>query len=133
MRPQLQWLLLALIGLLLPLMLVAATTPSQPLAGGWKPIAKENIIDPRLKLMADFTVSMYNLRTHKKLFVVRVVCGDTQIAAGQNYRLVVLAKDGQSLPNSTIDHAHYELRVYEKLWEDLWKLVSFVNSTIEQN
>ncbi|PQQ18973.1 hypothetical protein Pyn_27315 [Prunus yedoensis var. nudiflora] len=27
----------------------------------------------RLKLMADFAVSMYNLRTHKKLFIVRVI------------------------------------------------------------
>ncbi|KAL6272052.1 hypothetical protein ACE6H2_022744 [Prunus campanulata] len=122
MRHQPQWLLLALIGLLLPLMLVAAATPPWPLAEGWKPIAKENIIDPQ----SSATIWV-------KLFVVRVVHGDTQIVAGQNYQLVVLAKDGQSLPNSTIDHAHYELHVYEKLWEDLWKLVSFVNSTIKQN
>ncbi|PQM39782.1 cysteine proteinase inhibitor 5-like [Prunus yedoensis var. nudiflora] len=68
------WLLLALICLLLPLMLVAATPP-RPMPGGFKPIPKENIGDPRLKLMAEFAVSMYNLRTHKKLVVERVIRG----------------------------------------------------------
>ncbi|CAB4306037.1 unnamed protein product [Prunus armeniaca] len=119
------WLLLALIGLLFPLMLVAAT-PQRAIPGGLKPIPKENIGDPRLKLMAEFAVSMYNLRTHKKLVVERVIRGDTQMVAGQNYQLVVLAKDG-SLPNSTagFNHAHYELSVCEQSWKDLWKLNSF--------
>ncbi|CAB4275647.1 unnamed protein product [Prunus armeniaca] len=119
------WLLLALIGLLFPLMLVAAT-PQRAIPGGLKPIPKENIGDPRLKLMAEFAVSMYNLRTHKKLVVERVIRGDTQMVAGQNYQLVVLAKDG-SLPNSTagFNHAYYELSVCEQSWKDLWKLNSF--------
>ncbi|VVA35733.1 PREDICTED: cysteine ase inhibitor [Prunus dulcis] len=56
-----QWLLLAMIGLLLPLMLVAVANPPLPLAGCWKPIAKENISDPSLKLMADFEMSKYNI------------------------------------------------------------------------
>lgn len=119
------WLFLALIGLLLPLMLLAATPPPA-IPGGLKRIPKENIGDPRLKLMAEFAVSMYNLRTHKKLVVERVIRGETQMVEGQNYQLVVLAKDG-SLPNSTagFNHAHYELSVCEQSWKDLWKLNSF--------
>ncbi|BBH00658.1 hypothetical protein Prudu_010703, partial [Prunus dulcis] len=85
------WLFLALIGLLLPLMLVAATPP-RAIPGGLKRIPKKNIGDPRLKLMAEFAVSMYNLRTHKKLVVERVIRGETQMVAGQNYQLVVLAR-----------------------------------------
>ncbi|XP_004293371.1 PREDICTED: cysteine proteinase inhibitor 5-like [Fragaria vesca subsp. vesca] len=105
MRP---FCLLAILAVLLPL---AAAVP-----GGWSPI--KDINDPHVKEIAEFAVSEYNKESGKKLELQRVVKGETQVVAGQNFRLLLAVKDDTTA-------AKYVGVVYERVWEHTRKLLSF--------
>ncbi|KAM5588879.1 cysteine proteinase inhibitor 1-like [Rosa sericea] len=104
--------LLAILAVLLPL----AAAARGGLAGGWRPI--KDINDPHVKEIAEFAVSEYNKKSGKKLEFQSVVKGETQVVAGENYRLVIAVKDNSAA-------AKYEGVVYEKIWEHTRELLSF--------
>lgn len=118
MRP---YCLLAILAVFLPLVAAAAAAAAAAdrrgaLVGGWQPIKALN--DPHVKEIAEFAVSEYNKKSGKKLVLQRVVKGETQVVAGENYRLVIAVKDNSLTAN-------YEGVVYERIWEHTRELLSF--------
>ncbi|XP_050369795.1 cysteine proteinase inhibitor 1-like [Argentina anserina] len=109
MRP---FCLLAILAVLLPL----AAAARGGLAGGWSPIKDTN--DIHVKEIAEFAISEYNKQSGKKLELQSVLKGETQVVAGQNYRLVLAVKDKSAA-------AKYQGVVYERAWEHTRKLLSF--------
>lgn len=107
--------LLAILAVFLPLVAAAADRRG-PLVGGWQPIKDLN--DPHVKEIAEFAVSEYNKKSGKKLVLQSVVKGETQVVAGENYRLVMAVKDNSLAAN-------YEGVVYERIWEHTRQLLSF--------
>ncbi|PRQ28261.1 putative Cystatin domain-containing protein [Rosa chinensis] len=101
-----------LLAVLLPLAVAALVG----LAGGWKPI--KDINGPHVKEIAEFVVSEYNKKSGKKLEFQSVMKGETQVVAGENYRLVIAVK-------GNLAAAKYEGVVYEKIWEHTRELLSF--------
>ncbi|KAM5561242.1 hypothetical protein ABKV19_022038 [Rosa sericea] len=97
-------LLLAILALLFSL---SAAAPESPALGGWKPIKNTN--DPHVKEIAEFAVSEYNKKSKNKLVFQSVVKGETQVVAGENFRLVIAVKDKSSA-------VKYEAVVWERLW-----------------
>ncbi|KAK9919838.1 hypothetical protein M0R45_028413 [Rubus argutus] len=110
------YLLLATLAVLLSIS-AAAAAPRGPATGGWEPI--ENINDPHVKEIAEFAVSEYNKKSNKKLAFQSVVKGETQVVAGQNYRLVIAVKGDNSLA------VKYEAVVWERVWLHSKILTSF--------
>ncbi|XP_062013610.1 probable LRR receptor-like serine/threonine-protein kinase At1g53430 [Rosa rugosa] len=78
----------------------------------------KDINDPHVNEIAEFAVSEYNKKSGKKLKLRSVVKGETQVVAGENYRLVIVVEDNSAA-------AKYEGVVYERIWEHTRELLSF--------
>ncbi|KAF6145023.1 hypothetical protein GIB67_013374 [Kingdonia uniflora] len=84
--------------------------------GGWKPI--KDIKNPHVKEIGQYAVSQHNKDVKANLKFIQVVRGETQVISGENYRLIILAKDGAAKNN-------YEAVVWEKAWQGYMNLTSF--------
>lgn len=105
--------------LLASLLLVAVA--SDALLGGWSPI--EDVKNPHVQEIGKFAVEAHNKLTATKLKFQSVIKGQTQVVAGTNYRLTVMAKNGAASKK-------YEAVVWEKLdgtkqltsFQPVWRL-----------
>lgn len=95
---------------------LSSASRAEPLVGGWRPI--KNMSDPHISEVAQFAVSEHNKQTNSKLELSRVIKGQTQVVEGQNYKLIIGAKDGGK-------DGKYEAVVWEKVWEKFMELTSF--------
>ncbi|CAB4275643.1 unnamed protein product [Prunus armeniaca] len=88
--------------------------------GGYQPI--KDINDPHVKEIAEFAVSEYNKQAQgkKKLVFQSVICGETQVVAGVNFRLVISATTAAAAAGEK-----YVAVVWEKSWENFRQLTSF--------
>ena len=97
----------------------AAATPSAAVDGKWQPIT--NITDPHVQDLGAWAVAEHTKVYNDGLRFARVVSGEVQIVAGENYRLDVdaLRLDGKD--------AMYKAEVFEQDWPTMTtrKLVSF--------
>ncbi|KAH7858713.1 hypothetical protein Vadar_027042 [Vaccinium darrowii] len=87
--------LLLLLSLSYPFLLSAAFSGNQEASaplGGWRPI--ENVTAPEVIEVAQFAVAEHNNQTGSMLKFERVVSGEYQVVAGENYRLIIAAMDG---------------------------------------
>ncbi|KAM5588002.1 cysteine proteinase inhibitor 1 [Rosa sericea] len=100
--------------------LLLADPDDNPNYGAYHPI--EDIHDPHVIEIAEFAVSELNKELQKKLVFQSVVRGESQVVAGQNYKLVVAVKDQSSYPTSSVN---YECVVWEKVWLKFRKLTFF--------
>ncbi|KAK8501983.1 hypothetical protein V6N13_023245 [Hibiscus sabdariffa] len=80
--------------LLLPLFFHLITSDALKASedGGWSPI--RNIHDPYVTQLAEFAVNEYNKQSKASLKLVAVESGDTEVASGTTYRLLLKATDG---------------------------------------
>ncbi|KAG5569246.1 hypothetical protein H5410_059012 [Solanum commersonii] len=69
--------------------------------GLWKPIT--NTTDPKVVEIGNFAVDEHNEEEKTKLKFQEVVKGEYQVVHGLNYRLLISAKDGNSLHNYLAD------------------------------
>ncbi|KAG7012653.1 Cysteine proteinase inhibitor 8, partial [Cucurbita argyrosperma subsp. argyrosperma] len=99
--------------LLLPILAIAQ---NENQVGSWKPIA--DVDDPHIQEIGKFAVKENNLESKNNFVYKRVVSGESQVASGINYHLVIEVKDG------SLD-AQYQAVVLEKKWEHSKQLVSF--------
>lgn len=67
------------------------------IVGGWNPI--RNITDPKVVQIGKFAVDEHNKEAKIKLEFQTVIKGESQVVAGIKYRLIISAKDGDSLHN----------------------------------
>ncbi|KAK8575483.1 hypothetical protein V6N13_033278 [Hibiscus sabdariffa] len=74
-------------------------------AGEWTPI--QNIDDPHVKEIAEFAVSEYFQHEKTMFKLVEVIRGQTQVASGTKYWLLLLVDEMMSMEN-------YEAIVWEK-------------------
>ncbi|KAK6939424.1 LOW QUALITY PROTEIN: Cystatin domain [Dillenia turbinata] len=81
--------------------------------GGWEPMKNPN--GPHVVEIGEFTVTQHNKKAKKNLKFESVIKGETQVIAGLNYKLVIVAKDGVA------DKAV----VWEKAWLGYRNLTSF--------
>ncbi|XP_074270288.1 cysteine proteinase inhibitor 1-like [Silene latifolia] len=86
------------------------------LVGGYSPI--KNIHDAHVQEIAKYAVSEHNKKSGDKLTYQKTVKGESQVVAGTNYRLEIIAKNGAAVGN-------YQAVVYEKVWESYRSLTSF--------
>ncbi|XAR53852.1 hypothetical protein NMG60_11022554 [Bertholletia excelsa] len=115
MNPQSQYtLLLVLLVLTGSYATVGARTPGS--VGGWKPI--KNLTTPAVQEIAEFAVTEHNEQAGTNLTSPNVVWGETQVVAGINYRLFIVAVERVS--------GMYEAVVYVRAWENYKNLTSFV-------
>ncbi|XP_060184743.1 cysteine proteinase inhibitor 1-like [Lycium barbarum] len=94
----------------------------EALEGGWEPIT--NITDPKVVGIGKFAVDEHNKEAKTKLDFQKLLKGESQVVAGTNYRLVITAKNGDSLHN-------YLAEVWDKPWEKFRNLTSFVECKLE--
>ncbi|PNX60785.1 cysteine proteinase inhibitor [Trifolium pratense] len=100
--------------LLMVIMLASIAIDRVKSLGGFNPV---NINDPHVIEIANFAVNEYNKeKTVTKLKLVRIIKGESQVVAGINYRLIILASDASSARN-------YEAIVFEK--QNFKSLTSF--------
>ncbi|KAE8683146.1 putative MO25-like protein [Hibiscus syriacus] len=85
--------------------------------GGWTPI--KNLNDPHVTKIAEFAVNEYNKQSKASLKLVAVVSGDSQLASGMTYRLLLKANDG-TMTNE------YRAVVWEQVQQDFKKLIVFI-------
>ncbi|WMV60401.1 hypothetical protein MTR67_053786, partial [Solanum verrucosum] len=71
------------------------------ISGLWKPIT--NTTDPKVVEIGKFAVDEHNEEEKTKLKFQEVVKGEYQVVDGLNYRLLISAKDGNSLHNYLAD------------------------------
>ncbi|WOK92404.1 multicystatin-like [Canna indica] len=86
-------------------------------AGGWTPVSDIN--DPHIHEVAEFAVSEQNKKQKSQLSLTQIVSGKTQVVAGINYRLVLVATDEHGKSGM------YVATVWEKSWENFMQLTSF--------
>ncbi|CAL9765473.1 unnamed protein product [Musa acuminata subsp. burmannicoides] len=84
--------------------------------GGWTPVDVNN---PHVHDIAVFAVSEHNKEAKEPLTLVNVVQAQSQVVAGVNYKLLLVAKNEKGAS------AGYEAVVWEKEWENFRKLTSF--------
>ncbi|MCI25997.1 cysteine proteinase inhibitor 5-like [Trifolium medium] len=89
---------------------------NDPVVGGWSPI--KGINDPHVTDIANFAVSKFNNQTGATLKFEKVIKGESQVVAGINYHLII------STSNSV--HNFYNARVYDRPWEHVRKLTTFM-------
>ncbi|XP_059275666.1 cysteine proteinase inhibitor 1-like [Lycium ferocissimum] len=89
----------------------------EAIAGGWKPIT--NITDLEVVEIGKFAVDEHNKEAKTKLEFQKIVKGESQVVAGINYRMVITAKDSDSLRN-------YLAEVWEHPEKKLRNLTAFV-------
>lgn len=116
MAPKFHILLLILSLSFIPAQLSDITVGRKAMVGGWKPI--KNPKDPVIQEIGKFAVTTYNKDSKNNLEYQNVVKGQTQVAAGTNYRLTIVAKD-KSAAN------HYEAIVFDQPWTHTRNLTSF--------
>ncbi|KAJ6700348.1 CYSTEINE PROTEINASE INHIBITOR 5 [Salix purpurea] len=104
--------------LALSLLFIAATVVviDAALVGGWSPI--EDLKDKHVVEIAEFAVAEHNKEVKSNLKLESIVKGESQVVSGTNYRLVLAVTGGA--------YAKYQAVVYEKPWEQLKSLTSFV-------
>ncbi|XP_076920635.1 cysteine proteinase inhibitor 5-like [Bidens hawaiensis] len=90
--------------------------PFVALGGGWKPIP--DVTDPKVVDIGKFAVDEHNKEDNASLKFIKVVKGETQVVAGMNYNLTIIAADG-SVENN------YVALVWDIPWAKFRKLVSF--------
>ncbi|KAK8501984.1 hypothetical protein V6N13_023243 [Hibiscus sabdariffa] len=105
--------------LLLPLFFHLITSDALKASkhGGWSPI--RHIHDPYVTQLAEFAVNEYNRQSKTSLKLVAVESGDTQVASGTTYRLLLKATGG------TLTR-YYRAVVWEKASQGFRKLFLFV-------
>ncbi|KAK8618257.1 hypothetical protein V6N13_132257 [Hibiscus sabdariffa] len=84
--------------------------------GVWYPI--RNINDPYVTQLAEFAVYEYNIQSNASLTLVVVESGDTRVASGVNFRLLLKATDGTLTKD-------YRAVVWENVLTDSRKLILF--------
>ncbi|CAL9135759.1 unnamed protein product [Musa acuminata var. zebrina] len=84
--------------------------------GSWTPVDVNN---PHVHDIAVFAVSEHNKEAKEPLTLVNVVQAQSQVVAGVNYKLLLVAKNEKGAS------AGYEAVVWEKEWENFRKLTSF--------
>ncbi|XP_009386947.2 cysteine proteinase inhibitor 1 [Musa acuminata AAA Group] len=84
--------------------------------GGWTPVDVNN---PHVHDIAVFAVSEHNKEAKEPLTLENVVQAQSQVVAGVNYKLLLVAKNEKGAS------AGYEAMVWEKEWENFRKLTSF--------
>ncbi|URE23586.1 Phloem filament protein PP1 [Musa troglodytarum] len=84
--------------------------------GGWTPVDVDN---PHVHDIAVFAVSEHNKEAKEHLTLVNVVKAQSQVVAGVNYKLLLVAKNEKGASGG------YEAVVWEKEWETFRKLTSF--------
>ncbi|URE36877.1 hypothetical protein MUK42_32744 [Musa troglodytarum] len=92
----------------------------QEKVGGWTPVDVNN---PHVHDIAVFAVSEHNKEAKEHLTLVNVVKAQSQVVAGVNYKLLLVAKNEKGASGST--RRWYEAVVWEKEWMNFEKLVSF--------
>ncbi|KAK7292460.1 hypothetical protein RIF29_08241 [Crotalaria pallida] len=97
----------------LSVVVVVSTTTTEGMPGGWHPI--KDLSDPYVVEIANFAVAEHDKRSGAKLRLTGVVKGESQVVAGENYRLVLATSDGNS----------YQAVVWDKPWVHFRKLLSF--------
>ncbi|KAK1273631.1 Cysteine proteinase inhibitor 5 [Acorus gramineus] len=85
---------------------------------GWTPIKDVN--NPHTREIGQYAVEEHGRLTGENLWFDQILSGDTQVVAGINYRLVILA-------NEVVGAAakKYEAVVWVKAWEGFRNLTSF--------
>lgn len=86
------------------------------LVGSYKPI--QDVNDPHIQQVAKFAVTEHNKQAKTNLTFDSVIKGESQVVAGINYRLVIAAKNGNTVNN-------YLAEVYDKTYEGSIELISF--------
>ncbi|XP_030511425.1 cysteine proteinase inhibitor 1-like [Rhodamnia argentea] len=114
--PQMRLVILAAAAVVLLQVSAAGAGSTGAVVGGWKPI--KNLSDPYVREIAEFAVKTHNGEANTGLLLKNVVKGETQVAAGMNYRLVVEVKGGA-------DAGRFEALVWDKPWEHFRRLSSF--------
>ncbi|URE37927.1 Cysteine proteinase inhibitor [Musa troglodytarum] len=84
--------------------------------GGWTPVDVNN---PHVHDITVFAVSEHNKEAKEHLTLVNVVKAQSQVVAGVNYKLLLVAKNEKGASG------RYEAVVWEKEWENFRKLTSF--------
>ncbi|KAI3510483.1 hypothetical protein L1887_17520 [Cichorium endivia] len=93
-----------------------AALGGQILMGGWKPIA--NVNDPKVVDIAKFAVNEHDKKDHASLKFIKVVSGKSQVVAGMDYNLTIMAVNG-GLENN------YVAIVWDKPTQNFRQLMSF--------
>ncbi|KAK4490161.1 hypothetical protein RD792_000818 [Penstemon davidsonii] len=94
------------------------------LDGGWEPIKNPN--DPTVVEIAKFAVAENNKKYKAALVLVSVERGETRVAAGTQYQLVLSIKDSAAARWPPIK---YLALVWDKPQEKLRKLIRFYQIT----
>ncbi|PHT90327.1 Cysteine proteinase inhibitor 5 [Capsicum chinense] len=94
----------------------AQDCPKKVTFGGWKPIT--NLTDPEVVEIGKFVMDEHNKEAKTKLEFQEIIKGESQAVVGKNYRLVINAKDCDSLHN-------YLAVVWDLPWQKIRKLTSF--------
>ena len=92
--------------------------------GGYRPC--EDPKGPHVKEVAQWAVTEYNIKHRPEghyLYLVRVLKCESQLVGGTNWRLLLECKD----ENNCVEI--YEVVVWEKGWENIRELISFVRIT----
>ncbi|KAI3773372.1 hypothetical protein L1987_47899 [Smallanthus sonchifolius] len=84
--------------------------------GGWKPIP--DVTNPTVVDIGKFAVDEHNKEAHASLKFAKVVKGESQVVAGMNYNLTLMAADGGA-------EKKYVALVWDKPWEKFRQLMSF--------
>lgn len=90
---------------------------------GWQVVS--NLTDPMVVEIAEFAVKEHNKRANPILGLVSVLKGETQIVNGENYRLIILARDGLKAKTSAAAESNYRVVVWDKPWKKERRLLSF--------
>lgn len=104
-----------LLVLFVVVLMASAIARMETSAGGWSPI--KDINDPHVIVIANFAVTEYNKHTGANLKLDKLIKGESQVASGIYYDLILSAGDGS---HSNI----YKALVWEKTWQH--NLISFV-------
>uniref|UniRef100_M4DLH7 Cystatin domain-containing protein n=1 Tax=Brassica campestris TaxID=3711 RepID=M4DLH7_BRACM len=108
--------------LFLALVLCSLYVSQAALTGGWSPIS--DVKNARIVEIGEFAVSEYNKQSKSGLKFVEVVSGESQIAAGMNYRLILADNEGVAIAGNG-ESKKYEAVVWEKPWLKSMNLTSF--------
>ncbi|KAI3740527.1 hypothetical protein L2E82_30995 [Cichorium intybus] len=84
--------------------------------GGWKPIV--NVTDPKVVDIAKFAVNEHDKKDQASLKFIKVVSGKSQVVAGMDYNLTIMAVNG-GLENN------YVAIVWDKPTQNFRQLMSF--------